>query len=100
MDYVQAKKLVVERIQETLTRYDDIEPVVLDSETIERDWGWVIFYQDKRYLENGDVSLCLAGNSPYIVNRKTKGISAVGTAQPIEAYIREYERQLDGDKNT
>ncbi len=100
MDYTQAKKLVIDKVRETLTEYDDIEPVVVDSETIERDWGWVIFYQDKRYSEIGDTSFCLAGNSPFIVNRKTYEIYATGTAQPIETYLKEYEDKLDGEKTT
>ena len=36
----------------------------------------------------------LAGNAPYIVNRHTGEIRTTGTAQPIEQYIEEYEREL------
>jgi hypothetical protein len=68
--------------------------VVIDESTLERDWGWVFFYTSERYLKTGDISDAVAGNAPYIVNRHTGEVRVTGTAQPIEHYIDEYEREL------
>lgn len=74
----------------------DVPCVVVDDATIERPWGWVFFYQSERFLATQDVGDQLAGNAPFIVNRYTKEIRATGTAEPIEHYIAEYERSLEG----
>lgn len=68
--------------------------MVLDNETIEKEWGWVFFYQNKKYLDTGDFRFMLGGNAPYIVNKYTGVIVVTGTAQDIEHYIEEYERTL------
>ena len=69
---------------------EEIELVIV--ETMERPWGWVFFYQSRRYLETGDFSSCLAGNSPIIVDARSGVATVTGTAHPVEHYIAEYER--------
>ena len=58
--------------------------VVLDNQTIDKDWGWVFFYQSLEFIESGDFEDMHAGNAPYIVNRKTGELVVTGTALPIE----------------
>jgi len=67
--------------------------VVVDDATIEEPWGWVFFYQSRRFLETGDNSSRLAGNAPIIVNARTGVATVTGTAYPVEHYIAEYERE-------
>ncbi len=67
---------------------------ILEDSTIEREWGWVFFYQSAQYLETGNPKDQLAGNAPYIVNRQTGELVATGTAWPIEKYIEDYETRL------
>ena len=67
------------------------ELVIIDDATIERPFGWVFFYQSKRYLESGEFEFCLAGNAPLIVDRRTGEVHVTGTARPIETYIAAYE---------
>jgi Immunity protein 35 len=71
---------------------DDL--VVVDDATIERDWGWVFFYNTARYVETGDRMHMLFGNAPFIVNRHTGEVRGTGTARSIEHYIKKYEREL------
>ena len=68
--------------------------VLLDEETIERPWGWVFFYNSKRFLETQDFLHALAGNAPYLVNRHTGEVRSTGTAYPAQHYIAEYEKSL------
>ena len=67
---------------------------VLEEETIEKQWGWVFFYQAKSYIETGDFREMLGGNAPIIVNRNTGELFHTGTAHEVEHYISEYEAKL------
>ena len=93
----QARALVVAEIERPPKYNDPSTPrdlVVVDEHTIERAWGWVFFYNSKRYLETREFRYALAGNAPYIVNRQTGEFRVTGTAHPIEDYIADYERSL------
>ncbi len=76
---------------------DRPQHVIVDEHTIERPWGWVFFYNDRRYLETGSSKYVLFGNAPYIVNRFTGEVKVTGTAYPIEDYLAEYEASLRED---
>lgn len=65
--------------------------VLMPESTIERPFGWVFFYDSRRYIETGDSSLAVCGNAPVIVNRHTGELWVTGTAHPVERYIEEYE---------
>ena len=90
----EARDIVDRELQScVLPNGDDL--VVLDEHTIEKPWGWVFFYQSRRFRDTGDFGYLLAGNAPYIVNRHDASIHVTGTAQPIECYIDEYEENLE-----
>jgi hypothetical protein len=86
-----ARAIVEAALSEQVT---DIELVIIDDSTMEYEWGWVFFYQSKRYLETGDDGEQLAGNAPFIVNRTSGELVETGTALPVEHYVREYEKQI------
>jgi len=67
---------------------------VIESSTMERPFGWVFFYNTREYLQTGNASAALAGNSPYIVNRFTGALVPVGSAHPVEFYLAAYEASL------
>ena len=70
-----------------------VELAIIDDETIEKEYGWVFFYQTKDYLKTGSIIDALVGNAPYIVNKYTGELIETGTANPIEEYIAEYESE-------
>ena len=41
--------------------------VVIDEETIEKEYGWIFFFDSLRHLETRDDSYLIAGNAPIIV---------------------------------
>ena len=86
-----AKQKVLEYIQKDWILEDTL-PVILDEETIEKEFGWVFFYQSSRYLESGNAIDMLFGNAPIIVNKHDGTIQVAGIAQPIEEYLRDYEK--------
>ena len=69
--------------------------IVLDDETIEKPWGWVFFYNSRRFVETGDVLSCLGGNAPLIVERTSGRLLETGTAQDIGFYLSNYEATGD-----
>lgn len=69
-----------------------VKLVVLEGETLERDCGWMFFYQSETFLKTGDVHDCLAGNAPVIVGRFDGSLHVTGTALPPEVYFDNYSR--------
>ncbi|MDU4095356.1 MAG: YrhB domain-containing protein [Pantoea sp.] len=55
--------------------------------------GWFFCFQSREYLETGEFSAQLAGNSPFIVDKDTGEIHELGTAYPIEKYLHDYEEK-------
>ncbi|MDF7670811.1 YrhB domain-containing protein [Orbaceae bacterium ESL0721] len=53
--------------------------------------GWFFCFQSKEYLETGESSCQLIGNSPFIVDKDDGKIYELGTAYPLEKYLKDYE---------
>ncbi len=93
MDKSDAARLVLDSLNAS---YDDPSDslVLLDEATIEKQYGWVFFYQSRNYIETGDLTWMLAGNGPIVVLRDEGAIHSLGTALPIEEEIAEFEQEL------
>jgi hypothetical protein len=90
----EAKELVYARINAHDPHAGQaVELAIIDAETIEKEYGWVFFYQTKEYLKTGNIVDALVGNAPYIVNKYTGELIETGTAKPVEEYIAEYESE-------
>ena len=68
--------------------------VVADEGTIEKPYGWVFFYNSKKYLETRVISYALAGNGPVIVNKHDATVEFFGTFKSPNEFIAEYESKL------
>ncbi len=91
-----AEALVQEHLDEIYaSSYDPdrVKLVVAAGESDEREWGWIVFYG----AENPED--IIAGNAPYFVNRETADLWISGTAFPLEHYVREYEKELNVQRN-
>jgi len=64
-----------------------------ESKTIEKEFGWVFFYNSARYLRSKEIIYQLAGNGPIFFNKMTGAITVSGASKPIDVLIEEYERQ-------
>ncbi len=94
MKIQEAQALVEREIDENQHPYSKVECVILEDQTIERNWGWVFFYQSKAYVETGAFQDMLGGNAPFIVNKHDGSVVETGTAHDIHYYINEYEQSL------
>jgi len=94
MNELEAKNIALAKLAEYQEFETTITFVLVESETIEKEWGWIFVYQSKEYLDTNEIQYALAGNAPFIVNRHTGKLSVTGTAQPLDYYIAEYEKNL------
>jgi len=93
MNIAEAEKLVLSELVKPNISYG-IECVLLKDKTIEKDWGWVFFYQSAAFIKSGDFCDMIGGNAPIIINKQTGKLIYTGTAYDIEHYIKEYEGLL------
>ena len=77
----------------------NIELVILEDRTQEHDFGWVFFYNSKKYIESGNFRDAIAGNAPLIVDRKSGQIHITGTAHDIGFYIKNFQETGDPNKS-
>ena len=68
--------------------------IVIDEYTIEKPFGWVFFYNSKKFLETGLFQDRLFGNGPVIVNKASGTVEFLGSCKPPEDIIEDYERRL------
>lgn len=67
---------------------------ILEDLTLDRPYGWVFFFQNREFIETGDLQHAFGGNAPIIFNRLSGEYRLTGTAYPLEHYLREFEATL------
>lgn len=86
----EAKKIMNSQLLELEQQVG--EPLsIIDMETVERKLCWVFFYNSKNYVDTGNEIYRLAGNAPFIIDRRDGSVHETGTAYPAMAYILKYE---------
>lgn len=68
----------------------DVELVLLTEKTIERSFGWVFFYDSKRYVQTGEFRDAVLGNAPIVVTKHDGRVHETGTAHPVEHYLQKF----------
>jgi hypothetical protein len=61
------------------------------AQTIRKPYGWVFFYNSRRFLETGDPLAGLGGNGPIIVEREGGRLHILPSASEPSAAITEFE---------
>jgi hypothetical protein len=88
----EALEMVLKQLEEKSS--DNVQYVVVEESTIEKPFGWIFFYQSKKFLETGLFMHRLAGNGPVFVNKMTGAIDFFGSLPPFEVILADYERKL------
>ncbi len=60
------------------------------SRVDEYDFGWVYFWNSKRFIETGEIQYALVGNAPIIVDRSDGKLYWTGTSRRTEFYVEEF----------
>jgi hypothetical protein len=92
--YEEAKRKVIDFINRDFNVPDD-ELVLLESSTLEKSYGWVFFWNSKRYLETRNIRFSVAGGGPVIFERSNGKMMMLGGALPSDKSIEEYERNYE-----
>ncbi|MNJ40094.1 hypothetical protein D3C77_349800 [compost metagenome] len=59
--------------------------------------GWFFCFDSEEYLDTGNPSAQLAGNSPFLIDKQSGELHVLGTAKPLKEYLDNYVRgKLDG----
>lgn len=53
---------------------------------------YVFIYNTKEFIETGNISSALTGNSPLFIDKNSGKIYESGTAYPLEHYIKKFEK--------
>ncbi len=64
---------------------------LLESETIETEWGFVFAYQSAAYVDTGAVSSMLHAPSTLVVLKKTGALYEEGAEEEIDAFLHELQ---------
>jgi hypothetical protein len=94
LSMADALKLVLQRLQAMTAPGTPF--AIVESHTIEKPFGWIFFYQSKKFLETGLSQDKLAGNGPIIVNKYEGTIEFLGSLTTWEL-ISEYESKFLAD---
>ena len=89
VNYEEAKKLAHDYLSSLSCDY---ELALLEDKTLTKEFGWIFFYNTKKYVETKDFRDMLGGNAPFIVDKDSGELTETGTAHPVEHYIEEYEQ--------
>ncbi len=74
------KQQAIKLVEKQLTKMESDEPLQIYVDGIdEHDWGWVIGYNTKTYIETENSEYALVGNSPFIVIRETGAIEVTSS---------------------
>lgn len=73
----------------------NLDLVIIEESIIIKSYGSIFFYTNKKYYETQEIKYAIAGNAPFLVEKKTGNIITFGTAYDEEFYIREYEKSID-----
>ena len=74
-------------VKDTLPSDQDI----VQDATIERDYGWVIFFQTKRYIETKNIADALCGPRGVLVEKSTARLISFSSAFATETSLAVYE---------
>jgi hypothetical protein len=65
---------------------------IIRQKTLEKPYGWIFFYNSRRYLETGNPLEALGGNGPVVVAHADGRVTALSSAAAPSASIAEFER--------
>ena len=92
IDKQTAQKAVLEFINPPYTHvYPNDELIIVDS--LDKEYGWIFFYDSKRYWETKDFQYVIAGNAPIVVEKSDGSLHVLNTAQELDDMIGDYEKR-------
>lgn len=86
-----AKRTAMAKLCAVSKRAED-ELAFLEHLSVRKPYGWVLFYNTRRYVETGDPLSALGGNGPVVVLEDGE-VHLLGSARTPADTIAEFEAQ-------
>jgi len=90
IDREEAHRRVAVHVNTDSSHGDD-RLIVCEEDTIDKPYGWVVFYTSEKWLATGDFRYAIAGNGPIVVLKDSGEMIPLGTARPVEDYLLQIE---------
>lgn len=72
--------------------------VIVDEMTLEKCYGWVFWFNSKKYIETGNFIYSLGGNGPLVVLKDAGRIYQLSSAISSDLAIMEFEKNMGFSK--
>lgn len=87
----EARERVLKYLNKSYHNSND-EIVILDKHTVERAYGWIFFYQSKKFIQTENISYMLIGNGPIVIEKIDGKTHCLGSGYyKLEDEIRDFE---------
>ncbi len=90
--YEQARAIAEQQLKSW--SHGDIELIILESEIIEKWYGWIFCYNSKKYLETGDIMDSVVGNCPLFISKLNGEIDTYFTSYSLESMMEIHEEEF------
>jgi hypothetical protein len=69
------------------------DSAIVAAKTTRAPFGWICFYESRKFLETGESRYALAGNGPIVVNGRDGTAVMLSPLVSLADQVREYERE-------
>jgi hypothetical protein len=73
-----------------LTKEGD-EVLICEVKTVEREAGWVFYYNSRKFIQTGDFSVMLMGNAPIFINRSDGGAKFIRGDVSVDEALEQFD---------
>ena len=88
--FQEARQIAEAKINKYKALGDD-SLIIIDDQTIEKDYAWIFFYTSKKYWETNNINYAIGGNGPLFISKLDGQVSNYRTGLSIEETIDKYE---------
>lgn len=88
VNFDKARDIAAAKVK-TLSEQHDFQ--LIDKRTTERDFGWVFFYQTRKYIETGKIEDSVPGCGPVVVLKETGQLEFLPSSGPPARAIDDFE---------
>ncbi len=89
------KRILIEILKYDAAAPAQLRPQIIDSATLERQFGWVFIYSNEASLATGQNQFRSAGPGPILFNRHTGEIRRFNATYEMERVAEDYEKELE-----
>lgn len=90
-----ARQIASDFLRNLRSNVDSTNFVISDASTREEPFGWVFFWNDRRFIETGDDLYALCGNLPVVVLRQTGQVMYLPWKKDRNSSIADFAASLN-----